>query len=101
MKAAVHGNPRHRWFDKPCTLIVTSDGRLCSNCEHSWGDGIAMMRWGQEIVKEISKPSYTPSSPPDYSYVTTPITFRLDEALQNKVTEAGTSAELLAQVRKI
>jgi len=97
MKAAVHGNPRHRWFDKPCTLIVTSDGRLCSNCEHSWGDGIAMMRWGQEIVKEISKPSYTPSSPPDYSYVTTPIAFRLDKALQNKVTEAGTSAELLAQ----
>lgn len=58
MKAAVHGNPRHRWFDKPCTIIVTAAGKVCSNCEHSWGDGIAMMRWGQELVKEVLKPSY-------------------------------------------
>jgi len=58
MKAAVHGNPRHRWFDKPCTIIVTAEGTMCSNCEHSWGDGIAMMRWGQELAKEIMKPTY-------------------------------------------
>ena len=58
MKAAVHGNPRHRWFDKPCTIIVTASGTMCSNCEHSWGDGIAMMRWGQELIKELLKPSY-------------------------------------------
>ena len=55
MQAAVHGAPGWRWFDKPCQIIVTKSGQVCMNSEHSWGDGIAMMRWGSELVKEVSE----------------------------------------------
>ena len=58
MRAAMHGNPRHRWFDKPIQLIITHEGKLCSNAEHSWGDGICMARWGGELIKEIQQPTY-------------------------------------------
>ncbi|GMH96440.1 hypothetical protein TrST_g14202 [Triparma strigata] len=59
MQAAVHGIPGWRWFDKPCQIIVTKSGQVCMNSEHSWGDGIAMMRWGTELVKEVQNPTYT------------------------------------------
>ncbi|GMH58817.1 hypothetical protein TL16_g02692 [Triparma laevis f. inornata] len=58
MQAAVHGTPGWRWFDKPCQIIVTKTGQVCMNSEHSWGDGIAMMRWGTELVKEVQNPTY-------------------------------------------
>jgi len=29
MRAARSGNPRHRWFDKPATIIVRKNGRVC------------------------------------------------------------------------
>jgi len=90
MRAAMHGNPRHRWFDKPVQLIVTAEGKLCSNAEHSWGDGICMARWGEELVKEIKTPTYNlkGGSKADFSE----ITFTTDEDLDSAITLAGSKA---------
>lgn len=50
-----------RWFDKSFTLIVTRDGKASVNFEHSWGDGVAVMRFINESLKDATqRPSVHP-----------------------------------------
>lgn len=42
----------YRWFDKSFTLIVCADGTSGLNFEHSWGDGVAVLRYFQDISKD-------------------------------------------------
>uniref|UniRef100_A0A6G1S4I7 Carnitine O-palmitoyltransferase 2, mitochondrial n=1 Tax=Aceria tosichella TaxID=561515 RepID=A0A6G1S4I7_9ACAR len=45
----LHGSnpkgPLNRWFDKSFSLIITRDGHAAINFEHSWGDGVAILRF--------------------------------------------------------
>ena len=41
-----------RWFDKSFSLIVAKDGMAGLNFEHSWGDGVAVLRYFQDIYKD-------------------------------------------------
>jgi hypothetical protein len=91
MRAAVHGDVRSRWFDKPLQLIVTADGKVCSNSEHSWGDGIALVRWGGELLKEISDPSYPLTISPDD---TTPASYSVSRFQWNLTMDVIKMAEL-------
>lgn len=53
----LHGDNRglkNRWFDKSLSLIVAKDGTTGINFEHSWGDGVAVLRFFNEIYKEIT-----------------------------------------------
>lgn len=45
----------YRWFDKSFTLIVCADGTAGLNFEHSWGDGVAVLRYFQDISKDSTK----------------------------------------------
>lgn len=40
----LHADGTNRWFDKSFSLIVTRDGYAGINFEHSWGDGVAVLR---------------------------------------------------------
>lgn len=52
----------NRWFDKSFTLIVGKDGNAGVNFEHSWGDGVAILRYFNEIYKETTtSPLFHPS----------------------------------------
>lgn len=54
-----------RWFDKSFSLIVTKDGVAGVNFEHSWGDGVAVLRFFQDIYAETTKkPFIHPDSKP-------------------------------------
>jgi carnitine O-palmitoyltransferase 2 len=48
----VHGRGRNRWFDKSFSLIVDPDGGAAVNFEHAWGDGVAVIRFFNEVYKE-------------------------------------------------
>lgn len=51
------GNPRsplNRWFDKSFSLIITRDGHAAINFEHSWGDGVAILRLFNEAFYDSS-----------------------------------------------
>ncbi|KAF8280743.1 putative carnitine O-palmitoyltransferase II [Trypanosoma cruzi] len=39
----------NRWWDKSLSVIVTKDGFLGINFEHSWGDGVAVLRYTQDV----------------------------------------------------
>lgn len=45
----------YRWFDKSFTLIICADGTSGLNFEHSWGDGVAVLRYFQDISKDSTK----------------------------------------------
>ena len=55
----------NRWFDKSFSVILTKDGRASVNFEHSWGDGVAVLRYFNEVWKETTtKPFVHPDSAP-------------------------------------
>ncbi|XP_012277606.1 carnitine O-palmitoyltransferase 2, mitochondrial [Orussus abietinus] len=57
----LHGNGINRWFDKSFSLIVTKDGVAGVNFEHSWGDGVAILRYFQDVKADIAKkPQFHP-----------------------------------------
>ena len=49
-----------RW-DKSFSLIVTNDGRAAINFEHSWGDGVAVLRFAVDIFNECTSSTSVPS----------------------------------------
>uniref|UniRef100_A0A183GMB5 Carn_acyltransf domain-containing protein n=1 Tax=Heligmosomoides polygyrus TaxID=6339 RepID=A0A183GMB5_HELPZ len=44
----------NRWFDKCFQLIVDGNGQATINFEHSWGDGVAVLRLMEESYKFVS-----------------------------------------------
>lgn len=55
----LHGHnskePLNRWFDKSFSLIVTKDGHAAINFEHSWGDGVAILRFFNDTFKDTTE----------------------------------------------
>ncbi|XP_044765642.1 carnitine O-palmitoyltransferase 2, mitochondrial [Coccinella septempunctata] len=51
----LHADATNRWFDKSFSLIVTKDGYSGVNFEHAWGDGVAVLRYMQEIYKDTKE----------------------------------------------
>lgn len=39
----------NRWFDKSISIIVTKDGALGVSFEHSWGDGLVVKRYVEDV----------------------------------------------------
>ncbi|XP_011339899.1 carnitine O-palmitoyltransferase 2, mitochondrial isoform X2 [Ooceraea biroi] len=62
MRKYLHTDGTNRWFDKSFSLILSKDGYAGINFEHSWGDGVAMLRYFQDVKGDISKkPRFHPS----------------------------------------
>lgn len=45
----LHGDGSNRWFDKSFQLIITANGKAAVNFEHSWGDGVAVLRYFNSV----------------------------------------------------
>lgn len=59
-RTALVGNPRTapRWFDKACTYVFSADAVPLFTFEHSWGDGMPVLRCGLEVAARIRKGRY-------------------------------------------
>ncbi|XP_033311462.1 carnitine O-palmitoyltransferase 2, mitochondrial [Bombus bifarius] len=55
IRTYLHADGTNRWFDKSFSLIVTNDGYAGINFEHSWGDGVAVLRFLKDIGNDITK----------------------------------------------
>ncbi|XP_077005725.1 carnitine O-palmitoyltransferase 2, mitochondrial isoform X2 [Tamandua tetradactyla] len=88
----LHGDGTNRWFDKSFNLIIAKDGTAAVHFEHSWGDGIAMLRFFNEVFKDSTQtPAITPQSQPaatDSSVAVQKLSFKLDDALKAGITTA-------------
>ncbi|KAA0198976.1 hypothetical protein HAZT_HAZT010762 [Hyalella azteca] len=61
----LYGDGGNRWFDKSFSLILSADGIAALNFEHSWGDGVAVMRYFNEVSEDVEKHCFVgPDSPP-------------------------------------
>ncbi|XP_044741579.1 carnitine O-palmitoyltransferase 2, mitochondrial [Chrysoperla carnea] len=83
----LHGNGKNRWFDKSISLIVTKDAVTGVNFEHSWGDGVAVLRYFNDIYKDSTrKPQVHPDTKPASSVTPDHVTHldvNLDDQMSN------------------
>ncbi|XP_041861554.1 carnitine O-palmitoyltransferase 2, mitochondrial [Melanotaenia boesemani] len=88
----LHGDGCNRWYDKSFSIIVTKDGQAAINFEHSWGDGVAVLRFQNEIFKDTTeKPLVHPGSDPaavDSASAVRRLHFNLDAELQQGIKKA-------------
>ena len=78
---------RNRWFDKSVSLILTLDGIAGLNFEHSWGDGVAVLKFFEHIFKDSTQ---NPKISPDTKCVPGPknvqqLDFVLDDSLKSQL----------------
>uniref|UniRef100_F7F248 Carnitine O-palmitoyltransferase 2, mitochondrial n=2 Tax=Ornithorhynchus anatinus TaxID=9258 RepID=F7F248_ORNAN len=60
----LHGDGTNRWFDKSFNLIVAADGQAAVNFEHAWGDGVAVLRFFNEVFGDSTRaPAVSPHEP--------------------------------------
>jgi carnitine O-palmitoyltransferase 2 len=84
----LHSNGRNRWFDKSFSVLVTQNGKAAVNFEHSWGDGVSVLRYANEVHDEMTAtPVWGNSSAEQVqrSALPTPLAFELDAGLQTEV----------------
>jgi len=107
------GNGATRWWDKSISWIMTKGGDLAMTFEHSWGDGVAVMRCFNDVLDEnfnrpmLEKPASGDTTPVPW----TELTFEIDETTQTNINQAkqlykktfddlDVSAEILYSVGK-
>lgn len=57
----LHGPVHNRWFDKGFSLLLTGEGHAAINFEHSWGDGVAVLRYFNDVYADsIQRPHIHP-----------------------------------------
>lgn len=88
----LYGNGLNRWYDKSFSIILAKDGQAAINFEHSWGDGVAVLRFQNEIFKDTTeRPLVNPGSSPaavDSASVVRQLQFNLDSELENGISKA-------------
>ncbi|XP_061681883.1 carnitine O-palmitoyltransferase 2, mitochondrial isoform X2 [Syngnathoides biaculeatus] len=88
----LHGDGVNRWFDKSFSIIVASDGHAAINFEHSWGDGVAVLRLLNEIFRDTTrKPQVHPdsaSSGGSPCATVRRLNFKLDDELRDGIKNA-------------
>ncbi|MDP2434447.1 MAG: choline/carnitine O-acyltransferase [archaeon] len=77
----------NRWFDKSFQLIVTPGGRAAVNFEHSWGDGVAVMRYFNEVYED-SKRHVSASRQQSAPAAVAPLKWQLSVAVKGSIAKA-------------
>ncbi|XP_014859790.1 PREDICTED: carnitine O-palmitoyltransferase 2, mitochondrial [Poecilia mexicana] len=88
----LHGDGCNRWYDKSFSIIIAKDGQAAINFEHSWGDGVAVLRFQNEVFKDTTeKPLVHPGSAPaavDSASAVRRLQFHLDRELESGIKKA-------------
>ncbi|XP_022351893.1 carnitine O-palmitoyltransferase 2, mitochondrial isoform X2 [Enhydra lutris kenyoni] len=88
----LHGDGTNRWYDKSFNLIIGKDGTAALHFEHAWGDGVAVLRFLNEVFKDSTQaPAISPQNQPartDSSAAVQKLTFKLSDALKTGISTA-------------
>ncbi|XP_058031126.1 carnitine O-palmitoyltransferase 2, mitochondrial isoform X1 [Ahaetulla prasina] len=91
-RTMLHGDGTNRWYDKSFNLILAKDGSAAIHFEHAWGDGVAVLRFQNEVFKHSTEtPDVTPQSLPatcDSHGAVEKLNFKLNDALKEGITIA-------------
>lgn len=81
----------NRWYDKSFSVIVDKTGTVGINFEHSWGDGVAVLRYFNEIYKDTTtNPFVHPNTgkAPDVESTVKPLEFDLDDKAKQYIKDS-------------
>eukprot|EP01063_Lacrimia_lanifica_P024950 TRINITY_DN32750_c0_g1_i1.p2 TRINITY_DN32750_c0_g1~~TRINITY_DN32750_c0_g1_i1.p2 ORF type:complete len:670 (+),score=285.92 TRINITY_DN32750_c0_g1_i1:88-2097(+) len=85
----LHGDAMkaNRWWDKSFSLLVSRNGWVCCSFEHSWGDGVAVMRWANDVFHTAAESRAKPrvQSPTEKP---TLMEFRLSDGAKKAIATA-------------
>lgn len=88
----LHGDGCNRWYDKSFSVILTKDGQAAINFEHSWGDGVAVLRFQNEVFKDTTEQPLVHPGPAaaavDTASAVRRLHFKLDSELENGIRKA-------------
>ncbi|GCB66432.1 carnitine O-palmitoyltransferase 2, mitochondrial [Scyliorhinus torazame] len=88
----LHGNGLNRWFDKSFSIILTKDGNAAINFEHSWGDGVAVLRLMNETFKDTTqRPAISATTLPaavNSSQAVQKLDFKLNDVLKSGISSS-------------
>lgn len=91
-RAFLYGDGGNRWFDKSFSLLLAKNGLMSVNFEHSWGDGVAVLRFFNETFKlSTESPAVSPGSSPasvDSSSFVKVLSFDLDDTAKEGIETA-------------
>lgn len=84
-----------RWFDKSVSILLSADGTAAVNFEHAWGDGVAVLRYFNEVYKETLNSPFVStndlesvsSTPVDSSKIRH-LNFEIDDKLRELVKQS-------------
>ncbi|EDW19649.1 carnitine O-palmitoyltransferase 2, mitochondrial [Drosophila mojavensis] len=93
LKHQLAGKATNRWFDKSISLLISADGVTALNFEHSWGDGVAVLRYFNEIYRDMLKQPFvseaTPHTPAHGDGMNVrPLNFEIDDRTKAAVEAA-------------
>ncbi|KAF7270186.1 hypothetical protein GWI33_016801 [Rhynchophorus ferrugineus] len=91
IRNALHADGENRWFDKSLSLQVSRDGVAAINFENSWGDGVAVLRYIQDVYKDsVDNPQVHPDTQPYDENIENVIRLdiHLNDKLKNSIQEA-------------
>lgn len=95
-----NGSASNRWYDKSFSVILTHNGEGGINFEHSWGDGVSVLRFVNEITRDTTEqPLVHPGSAAaavDSASLVRKLHFKLDSELENWINKARESSKLLS-----
>lgn len=84
------GDGSNHWFDKSVQLLVAANGTASVNFEHSWGDGVAVLRYLNEMYNDsIGSPVLT--SPGADAVAPTELEWELDARTTKVLRDAKTA----------
>uniref|UniRef100_A0A3Q3X9Y3 Choline/carnitine acyltransferase domain-containing protein n=1 Tax=Mola mola TaxID=94237 RepID=A0A3Q3X9Y3_MOLML len=88
----LNGDRCNRWYDKSLSIVLTKDGEGAVNFEHSWGDGVSVLRFVNEVFKDtIDRPLVHPDSAAaavDSVSAVRRLQFNLDSELEHAIKKA-------------
>ncbi len=92
----LHGNGKNRWFDKSFQIIITKNSKCGVNFEHSWGDGICVLRFCEEIFKDSLKDNKIKSSENvDLNKLNRLEWLQIDRTIKNSISKAEKNLNIL------
>eukprot|EP00297_Palpitomonas_bilix_P004512 CAMPEP_0113895828 /NCGR_PEP_ID=MMETSP0780_2-20120614/17612_1 /TAXON_ID=652834 /ORGANISM="Palpitomonas bilix" /LENGTH=687 /DNA_ID=CAMNT_0000886767 /DNA_START=59 /DNA_END=2122 /DNA_ORIENTATION=+ /assembly_acc=CAM_ASM_000599 len=95
VRLMLHGRPGNRWFDKCFSLVMNQKGRTAINFEHSWGDGVSVLRYANDVFAKVKTIENSPASSTPASF--RPLQFELNDELKLAVAKSEESATKLVE----
>ena len=76
-----------RWFDKSFHMALSKNAKMAINFEHSWGDGVAIVRFLNETIESSSQDEFLPSENNNSNLTVQELNFNLDGKIQNAIID--------------